>query len=116
MDLIQFCNSPGSAAPQSDFHSITPTLSPAAFYNNLTAGDSIRLFSLSISPVTNCGSGIYIYRNGIDPGSSAPGMGGGDFNNGFTMGSANQLYTGNITQLNPPPSRSKCGQYMFRWC
>ncbi len=91
-----------AAAPQSDFHSITPTLSPAAFYNNLIAGDSIRLFSLSISPVTNCGSGIYIYRNGIDPGSSAPGMGGGDFNNGFTMGSANQLYSGNIAQVNLP--------------
>lgn len=89
--------------PQNDFHSITPTLSPAAFYNNLAAGDTIRLFSLAISPVTGCGSGIYIYRNGVDPGSSAAGMGGGDFSNGFTMGSPTQRYTGNIAQVNPPP-------------
>ncbi|MGB4841252.1 MAG: hypothetical protein WBP08_19750, partial [Saprospiraceae bacterium] len=56
------------AEPQSDFYGITPTLSPASFYNNLVAGDTIRLFSLAISPVPNCGSGIRIFRNDIDPG------------------------------------------------
>jgi hypothetical protein len=91
-----------AAEPQSDFISITPTLSPTSFYNNLYPGDSIRLFSLNITPVTNCGSGVRIFRNEIDPNSSAPGMEGGDFSNGFTMGSPNQLYTGNAPQVFPP--------------
>lgn len=90
-----------AAEPQSDFHSITPTLSPSSFYNNLAPGDSIRLFSLTISPTTSCASGIRIFRNGIDPGSGAPGMDGGDFSNGFTMGSPSQLYSGNAPQVYP---------------
>jgi hypothetical protein len=91
-----------AAEPQSDFISITPTLSPTSFYNNLAPGDSVRLFSLNITPVTACGEGVRIFRNGIDPSSSAPGMEGGDFSNGFTMGSPNQLYTGNAPQVFPP--------------
>jgi len=93
------------AEPQSDFVSITPTLSPTSFYNNLNPGDSIRLFSLTIgipSNVKDCGSSVRIYRNGIDPDSSADGMEGGDFSNGFTMGSPNQLYIGNGPQVYPP--------------
>ncbi|MBK9152565.1 MAG: hypothetical protein IPM26_16985 [Saprospiraceae bacterium] len=38
-----------AAEPQSDFISITPTLSPTSFYNNLAPGDSVRLFSLNIT-------------------------------------------------------------------
>lgn len=88
--------------PNSDFHSITPTLSPTSFYNNLATGDTVKLFSLNISPVTNCGQGIRIFENGVDPGSGAAGMGGGDFSNGFTMGSPNQIYNANTPKVNPP--------------
>ncbi|MBK9735559.1 MAG: cadherin-like domain-containing protein [Saprospiraceae bacterium] len=91
-----------AAQPGSDFYSITPTLSPTSFYNNLATGDTVRIFSLAISPVTNCGSGIRIFENGVDPGSSAPGMGGGDFSNGFTIGGVGQKYTGNLPNVNPP--------------
>ncbi|MBK9256234.1 MAG: carboxypeptidase regulatory-like domain-containing protein [Saprospiraceae bacterium] len=92
-----------AAEPQSDFYGITPTLSPTSHYNNLAAGDTIRLFALNINPTTNCGAGIRIYQNGIDPGSSDPGMEGGDFSNGFTVGSPNQAYAGNAPKVNPPP-------------
>lgn len=91
-----------------DYVSITPTLSPTAQYNNInsatdpTRKDSIRVFSLAISPVTNCGEDIFIFRNGIDPGSNADGMNGGDFSNGFTIGNVNQRYNGNVGSVKPP--------------
>ena len=88
--------------PQFDYISITPTLSPTSFYNNLFPGDSVRIFSLNITPLTSCGSDIKIFENGVDPDSGAEGMEGGDFSNGFTMGSPNQLYIGNAPQVYPP--------------
>jgi hypothetical protein len=84
-----------------DYVSITPTLSPTAQYNNIVQGDSVRIFSLTISPVDNCGANVWIFRNGIDPGSNAPGMDGGDFSNGFTINIV-QKYNGNVVQRNPP--------------
>ena len=91
------------ASPGNDFYGITPTLSPASFYNNLVAGDTVKIFSLDISPITVCGNGIRIFINGVDPGSNAPGMGGGDFSNGFTMGGSTQTYNTNAPKVNPPP-------------
>ncbi|MBK8819668.1 MAG: cadherin-like domain-containing protein [Saprospiraceae bacterium] len=88
--------------PGSDFYSFTPSLNPTSWFNNLAAGDTIKLFSLNISPTTGCGSGIRIFRNGIDPPSSAPGMGGGDFSNGYTLGGIAQRYRANLPQVNPP--------------
>ena len=95
--------------PQSDFHSIVPTLVPSAFFNNLVAGDTVRLFSLNISPMPNCASGIRVFRNGIDPSSSAPGMGGGDFSNGYTVGGTAQRYRATLPQRNPPPPALSAG-------
>ena len=49
-----------------------------------------------------CDTAHYIrdfYRNGIDPDSSADGMEGGDFSNGFTMGGIAQLYQANSIKL-----------------
>ena len=88
--------------PQSDFWGFTPTLNPTSFFNNLFAGDTVKLFSLNITPTPNCASGVRIYRNGIDPPSSAPGMGGGDFSNGYTVGGTAQRYRANLPQVNPP--------------
>ncbi|MFZ1705262.1 MAG: SdrD B-like domain-containing protein [Saprospiraceae bacterium] len=92
-----------AAEPQSDFHSIVPTLVPSSFFNNLTAGDTVKLFALNINPMPNCAAGVRIFRNGIDPPSSAPGMGGGDFSNGYTVGGTAQRYRANLPQINPPP-------------
>lgn len=88
--------------PQNDFHSIIPVLSPASFYNDLNTGDTIRLFSLKVTPIPACASDIRIFKNGIDPSSSAPCMGSGDFNNGFTLGGPAQDYKGNLPQIYPP--------------
>ena len=90
-----------AALPESDIYSITPSLTPTSFYNNLYPGDTIVLFSLSISPVIQCGTGVRLFENGIDPDSSAPGMAGGDFSNGFTMGSVNQKYEANSPSILP---------------
>lgn len=86
-----------AAQPNSDFYGIAPSLVPASHYNNITAGDTLKLFSLSIQvPQSGCKSGIRLFQNGIDPPAAAPGMGGGDFSNGFTIGSPIQRYKGNF--------------------
>jgi uncharacterized protein YjdB len=90
------------AQPESNFYSITPSLSPAAQYNNLNSGDTVKIFSFTLSAITQCGSGIRIYQNGSDPSSSADGMGGSDFSNGFTIGGTQQRYNANSTTLFPP--------------
>jgi Secretion system C-terminal sorting domain len=95
-----FVASPESQ-PESDFFGITPTLNPTSFYNNLKAKDTIVLFSASIKDVTTCGQGVRFFENGIDPGSAAPGMNGGDFSNGFTMGSTEQIYFDNVPTKRP---------------
>ena len=88
--------------PQSDFYGITPSLVPACQYNNLYEGDTIKIFSLSITiPQFACKSNIRLFQNGIDPGAAAPGMGGGDFSNGFTVGNPVQRYKGNLSGYLP---------------
>lgn len=83
--------------PNSDFYGIAPSLVPASQYNNIATGDSLKVFSLAIQiPASGCKSGVRLFQNGIDPPAAAPGMGGGDFSNGFTIGSPIQRYTGNL--------------------
>jgi hypothetical protein len=91
------------ASPGNDFYSIVPILSPASFYNDLAPGDTIKLFSVSVSGDTICGQGIRLFDNAVDPGSDAPGMGGGDFSNGFTIGGSTQLYNENAPIEGPMP-------------
>jgi len=90
-----------AAQPESDFYSITPDLGITAHYNNLSAGDTIKLFSIAVDTVFDCSQGIRIYENGVDPCDECPGMGMADFSNGFTLGSINQIYSDNSTQLYP---------------
>jgi hypothetical protein len=89
------------AQPESDFYSIIPTLSPTSFYNNIATNDTIRLFSLAVSPVTECGKGVRIFQNGVDPGPSAAGMFGSNFSNGFTLGGLTNRYDGNAQPKSP---------------
>ncbi len=84
-----------------DYLSIVPQLSPAAYYDNVQEGDEIKLFSASILPVTNCGADVKLYENKVDLNSSARGMNGGDYSNGFTVGGVEQKYTGNEVQITP---------------
>ncbi len=90
---------------QSDFYGITNSTSPASFFNNLVTGDTIKLFTLDVKlPPNACKSSVRLFENGVDPNSSAVGMGGGDFSNGYVLGftSGNtQDYDGNITSVYP---------------
>jgi len=89
------------ADPFYDFVSIVPSLSPASFYNDLKEGDEVRLFSLKVTPITECGASVKIFDNGADLNSGSRGMDGGDFSNGFTIGGVEQKYFGNDPQFIP---------------
>ncbi len=88
--------------PFNDYVSIIPSLSPAAFYNDLKEGDLVKLFSFKVNSVTNCGADIKIYDVKSHLNSSERGMSGGDFSNGFTIGGVEQKYAGNI--ISPVPT------------
>ena len=81
--------------------SISPVLAPTAFYNDLEQGDQVKLFSLKVSPLTDCGAGIRLFDNSTDPKSDSEGMKGADFDNGFTVGSVEQKYAGNSGSTTP---------------
>lgn len=84
-----------------DYISVVPALTPTGFYNDLNAGDEVKLFSINILPVTNCGADVTLFENGVSPNSSAKGFRGGDFSNGFTVGTVNQIYKGNAPNFIP---------------
>ncbi len=84
----------------SDIFSIVPSLTPTAFYNDLNEGDEVKLFSVNISPLPKCAEGVRLFDNAADPISSDKDMHGGDFRNGFTIGSAEQKYSNNYTLEN----------------
>jgi hypothetical protein len=96
-----------AAQPESDFYAIVPRLAPTSAYPTLNEGDTLKLMSIRVfrkdgSAMIQCGESLRFFENGVDPSSSAPGMQGGDFENGFTIGGGDQLYDGNITTTFPP--------------
>ncbi len=94
-----------AAQSQSDFYGITNSVSPSSFFNNIVTNDTIRLFSLNVTlPSGACTSSVRLFKNGVDPSSSSPGMGGGDFSNGFVLGlssGSSQDYDGNLDEVYP---------------
>ncbi|MFZ1703400.1 MAG: T9SS type A sorting domain-containing protein [Saprospiraceae bacterium] len=87
--------------PFNDYISIVPQLSPASFYNDLTTGDQVKLFSLKISHVDHCGGDVKLFDNQHGLMSTHVGMNGGDFRNGFTVGGVKQKYTKNEATITP---------------
>ncbi len=87
--------------PNDAYFSISPAQAPTSYYNNLKEGDKVRLFSVKISPMVDCASGVRIFDNSKGPKSYVPGMRGGDFSNGFTMGGRKQKYSGNLPAVYP---------------
>ena len=81
--------------------SIFPELLPTAFYNEVNAGDEVKLFSFSVTPTLDCANDVRLYNNDEDPSSIGKGMAGSDFRNGFTMGGVDQKYAGNSTTVFP---------------
>ena len=81
-----------AAQPENDFIGITPTLSPASFYNDLVPGDVVKLFSFIAGSSGQYDENVRFFKNGVDPASNMPGMGGGDFSNNFTMGGSSPIF------------------------
>lgn len=82
--------------PNVDFLAITPILSPTAFYNKLTPGDEVKLFSFRVTPLPLNPLDVRFYDNATDPKNFEAGMAGHDFSNGFTIGGVMQDYAGNL--------------------
>lgn len=99
-EVTSFVESP-QAMSDSDVYGITPYLSPTALYNDILEGEEVKLFSLKISNISNCGTDIRLFDNTNDPTSTNPGMRGTDFRNGFTMGGIDQLYSTNLETVLP---------------
>lgn len=98
--------------PDRDYFGIVPTLGPSAQYNDLKTGDTIRIFSVSVEPNPKNPADVRLFDNNTDPNSSAAGMRGANFGNGFTIGGLTQCYNGNyiytasIIQKNIDKSKS----------
>jgi hypothetical protein len=83
-----------------DYVGLNPRLSPSSFYNDLNAGDKVKLFTFKVSPLPKCGEGVRLFDNNLDPSSTKSSMNGGDFRHGFTIGGVSQKYAGNLEMIN----------------
>ncbi|MBC7885179.1 MAG: Ig-like domain-containing protein [Saprospiraceae bacterium] len=84
--------------PENDYYSIFPSLAPTSQYNNLAAGDTVKLFSLTIDTLKGCASEIRLFENETDISPDNPCAQQVSLNNGFTMGGIGELYRGNVIQ------------------
>jgi uncharacterized protein YjdB len=87
--------------PESDFYIFSPSMDDISRYNDLNTGDTIKLFSLNLDNITDCGQNIRIFRNGIDPGPLEPGMGFLDCSNDFNLTNSPNIYLSSENQINP---------------
>lgn len=78
-----------SVDPEHSYFSIVPFLSPSSQYNNLKAGDVIKLFSFKTN-LNVCYDEVRFYKNGVDPNN----LFGADLTNGFTIGQTLELFKG----------------------
>ena len=81
--------------PENKFYSIVPDLTTICLYNDLNEGDTISLFSILVD-ADPCENSVRPYDNALDY-CDGPPFGTLDNSNGFTLGSINQIYNGNIT-------------------
>ena len=82
--------------PESDFYIIDPNLGATAAYNNIYEGDTITLFSLSVD-IDPCENAVRPHENDLE--LEYFDLISGIFDNGFTIGSPNQLYNGNLSTI-----------------
>lgn len=87
----------------SDFHAVATTGSGAMLLNFI-AGQPTLLFSFRLAE--GCVSGVRLFNNGTDPGSTAAGMNSGDFRNNFFGTSTNA--TGEIYRTNTNNNGTSC--------
>ena len=88
-----------SSLSEYNLHSIIPSLSPTAYYNQLDKGSSVKLFSFSVNPMPECGEGVRLYDNNKDE-SSANFYKGGDFSNSIFVGGLQKINTSIANTVN----------------
>lgn len=79
-----------SAQSSNDFHGVESSGATIA----LTSGQETLIFAFTF-PDGQCRDGIRLFVNGSDPGSSATGMGGGDFRNSISNATLQDIYQSN---------------------
>jgi len=75
--------------PQNDFHGVES----GGALTNLVTGNELLIFSFTVNG--GCVPGLRLFNNGIDPDSSQPGMGGGDFSNTIDNGMITDVFNVN---------------------
>lgn len=73
-----------------DYYTVSPNLGVSSQYNDLAEGDTIKIFSMSISNLQECGQGVRLFENGVDINN----VNGGDWSNGFTIGGTSEDFQG----------------------
>ncbi|MFT6333858.1 MAG: hypothetical protein ACI86M_001566 [Saprospiraceae bacterium] len=81
-----------------DYHPVSPNLGIASQYNDINEGDTLKIFSFSVTGNSECGTGVRFFENGLDQN-----VNGGDYSCGFTIGGPWEDYTG-IEPIVYPPS------------
>lgn len=56
------------------------------------AGDAVYLFSFTVGEEGEYSEEVRLFKNGIDPSSLDPGMGGGSFSNTFRIGNSGNIH------------------------
>jgi hypothetical protein len=87
-EIFSFIESPDIDIKH-DYYQVGPNLSPTAYYNDLYEGDTVFLFSIETNKIY-CADEVRLYHNEKDI-DLVP----YDFENGFSIGGVQQLYSGN---------------------
>jgi hypothetical protein len=93
-------------------YSIKPNFNKTAFYNDLHEGDSIKLFTLDVTPTPRNPADVRLYKNGEDATSKK--MQGNNFSNGFTLGGVDQLYQTVTDQVTAEPNAKALPKFSTR--
>ncbi|MFT4532971.1 MAG: putative repeat protein (TIGR01451 family) [Saprospiraceae bacterium] len=83
-----------ASAPENNLYSILPEIDPSSVYNILNTGDIITLFRVKLIGENLCSYKTRIFDNELDYGIGSEY--GGDYSNGFTIGSPEQKYSDNF--------------------
>ncbi|MEE9439756.1 MAG: hypothetical protein V3V14_12195 [Saprospiraceae bacterium] len=81
------------------YYGIIPPSSPLPMYNDLAAGDTVKIFSVAIAGMNNCASEVHVYENGVDEDFNQ--TGGSDYSNGIHLGNVQGQYNGNYLSTKP---------------
>lgn len=81
--------SPG-ITPERDYFTVETPWTPVSRYNNLSEGDSVKLFSISIDTDDPCS--IRLFDNENDPGPLDAGFFGADFSNTIIIGGSTNSF------------------------